>query len=178
MLKKLNKYRLHFLTHLNPLLMGHYFDPLNEYTVPFQWAVYGLGINKTCYEEPIADATWGLIFKKLIGSRKIMITNDPLIAIPIAAFYLYGTLNDLSLQIVGAIKKLLKEQHPLVEAYTDFRASYYLASKNACVSVYSSSSILKAMREHQHLDFIIPRKDNFSLPLKASPFRSPVPKMS
>lgn len=175
MLKKLDKERLHFLTHLNPLLMGHYFDPLNEYTVPFEWAVYGLGINKTCYEEPIADATWGLIFKKkLIGSRKIMMTNDPLIAIPIAAFYLYGTLNDLSAERMGAIKKLLKEQHPLVEAYTDFRASYYLASKNACVAVCSSSSILKAMREHQHLDFIIPREgslltiESFAIPVTSA----------
>ena len=91
MLKELDKSKLAFYSHLNPILMGHYFDSNNEYTVPFEWSVYGLGINKLCYPQGIEDPTWGLIFKKkLIDARKTMMTNDPLIAIPIAAFYLFG----------------------------------------------------------------------------------------
>ncbi len=171
MLKKLDKGKLDFYQHLNPILMGHYFDKNNEYTIPFEWSVYGLGINKSCYVDGIEDESWGLIFKKkLIDFRKMMMTNDPLIAIPIAAFYLYGTMDNLSRENIEIIKKLLKDQHSLVEAYTDFRASYYLASKNACIAVCSSSSILKAMREYKHLDFIIPREgslvtiESFALP--------------
>ena len=171
MLKRLDKSKIDFYHLLNPLLMDHYFDKNNEYTIPYEWAVYGLGINKECYPHGIEDKTWGQIFKKkLIGCRKIMMTNDPLIAIPIAAFYLFGSMDDLSLKKIQAIEILLRSQHPLVEAYTDFRASYYLASKNACIAVCSSSSIFKAKREYDHLDFIIPREgslltiENFALP--------------
>ena len=159
MLKKLDKSKLTFYKSLNPLLMGHYFDVNNDYTIPFEWAVYGLGINKNCYLEADIKSTWGLIFdKKLIDEHKIMMTNDPLIAIPITAFYLYGSTDNLTTKSIAAIEKVLEKQHPLVEAYTDFRASYYLASKNTCIAVCSSSYILKAMREYKHLDFIIPRE--------------------
>lgn len=175
MLKELDKNKLDFYKHLNPILMGHYFDPDNAYTVPFEWAVYGLGINTCCYPNGIEHESWGLIFKrKLIDTHKIMMTNDPLIAIPIAAFYLFGTMDNLTSERMHAIKRLLKEQRPLVEAYTDFRASYYLASKNACIAVCSSSAMLKAMREYKHLDFIIPKEgslvtiESFALPFTST----------
>lgn len=171
MLKKLDKTKLDFYKHLNPLLMGQYFDEKNDYSIPFEWAVYGLGINLECFPDGVQDHTWGLVFdKKLIDSRKVMMTNDPLIAVPLAALYLFGSLEDLSKKRIHAIETLLRRQHPLVEAYTDFRASYYLASKNACIAVCSSSSIFKAMREYGHLQFIIPREgslvtiESFAIP--------------
>ncbi len=170
MLKKLDKSKLDFCEHLNPLLMGHYFDKTNEYSVPFEWSVYGLGLNKECYNG-VKDKTWGHIFKKkLIDWRKIMMTNDPLIGIPLAALYLFGNIHSLTKEKIQLIENLLRNQHPLVEAYTDLRASYYLASQDACMAVCSSSSIFKAKRQYPHLDFIIPKEgtllsiENFALP--------------
>lgn len=169
--KKLDKTKLDFYQHLNPLLIGHYFDETNDYSVPFEWSVYGLGMNTKCYPQGVDDYTWGLIFdKKLIDSHKIMMTNDPLIAVPLAALYLYGSVEDLSKKRIYGIEHLLKRQHPLVEAYADFRASYYLASDNACLAVCSSSLIFKAMREYPHLQFIIPHEgslvtiESFAIP--------------
>ena len=175
MLKKIDKDKLLFYKQLNPVLMGHYFDRNNEYSVPFEWSVYGLGINKSCSHGPILDDSWALVFdKKYIDSHKIMMTNDPLVAVPLAAFYLFGTMDTLTKEDMGTIERLLRKQHASVEAYTDFRASYYLASKNACIAVCPSSYILKSMRAYKHLDFIMPREgslltiESFALPSQSN----------
>lgn len=171
MLKKLQADKIDFFSHLNPILLGHYFDEKNEYSIPFEWAVYGLGINKRCYPNGIGEASWNLIFdKELMQSHKTMMSNDPLVAVPITAFYLYGTMRNLTKERITEIKKVLKEQNPFIEAYTDFRANYYLASNNACIAVCSSSALLKSMREYTYLDFIIPQEgtlvtiENFAIP--------------
>lgn len=170
MLKKLAKEKLAFYHALNPLLLHYYFDENNDYSVPCEWSIYGLGINTACYNEQ-REPTWGLVFKpKLIGHHKIMMTNDPLIALPIVAYYLFGTMDTLTKNDVPALESVLAKQRPFVEAYTDFRASYYLASKNASIAVCSSSSIFRSKREYAHLDFIIPKEgtlltiENFAIP--------------
>ncbi len=157
MVKRLDKKKLAFYEHLNPLLLGYYFDEQNEYSVPFEWAVFGLGINKDCYKNGALPRTWGSVFDPVLGyAHKIIMTNDPLVAIPLTSLYLYGSPQKLSKKRFGAVKDLLTRQRSFVEVYSDFRANYYLASRNGCVAVASSSYIMKTMRKHKHIDFIIP----------------------
>ena len=45
LLQRLDKSKLDFYDALNPKMIGHYYDPKNEYSVPSEWYIMGLGIN-------------------------------------------------------------------------------------------------------------------------------------
>ncbi len=174
MLKPIDKKKLTFYHDLNPVVCGHYFDPHNDYSIPYEWAVFGLGINTECYPDLDREAaSWDLIFNPT-SSRKVIMTNDLLVALPIARLYVYPSIKNLTKKYIKRLAKLLRHQHPLVEAYSDFRASYYLASKNGCIAVASSSAILMSMREYPHIDFVIPKEgsvatiESFALPASTS----------
>ncbi len=173
MLKKIDKTKLVFYQHLNPVLLGHYFDEQNNYSVPFEWSIYVIGINDECYEnrKKSLPETWALIFdKEWLKTHRIIMTNDPLVAIPLASFYLYHSFEELSKNQIQAIKALLTSQYKWVAAYRDFRASNYLASNNACLAVSSSSYMLQSMKESPSLDFVIPKEgtlvtiESFAIP--------------
>lgn len=63
LLKKIDKSRLTFYSALNPLLLGLPFDPLNDYSVPFEWEIYCIGIDRNFFasSEKITQP-WDLIF--------------------------------------------------------------------------------------------------------------------
>ena len=125
--------------------------------MPYEWAVFGLGIDKE-FSGYKPEATWGLIFDPAKIRSKIIMTNDPFVGIPIAAFYLFKSLRKINEFKLEQIKNLLINQKPYVEAYTDFRADYYLATKNCPVIVASSAYIWRSMREYPHIDFLIPKE--------------------
>lgn len=174
MLKKLDKNKLEFYSALNPLLLGHYFDNENIFSVPFEWAVFGLGVNRDCLPEGAIVKTWGMVFDpKLADAHKIIMTNDPLIAIPLASLYLYGSPHALTRERLPEVTSLLSRQYAFVQVYSDFRANYYLTSKNGCIAVASSANIISSMRKNTEIDFIVPEQtiltiENFAIPVAST----------
>ena len=99
LLKCLDKSRLHFWKELNPHLLGHFFDPENRYSLPFEWEVYLFGINKDYFDaNPKLPPSWKLIFDRKTVQYKISMTNDPIEAIQFAGFYLFGNVSELNSQ--------------------------------------------------------------------------------
>lgn len=178
LLKKLDKNKLDFLNNLNPVLLGHYFDKKNRYTIPAEWAVFGLGIDKNFFKNPEKlPQSWSLIFdNNIINSLgyKIAMANDPLVAIPIAALYLFGNLDHLTAQKLENVKRLMIKTKKNIEAYAEFRPDYYLITKNAQVAVASSAYIFRAMHNYKDIDFIIPKEgtlitiENFAIIAKTN----------
>lgn len=174
LLKQLDKNKMSFYEHLNPLLLGLPFDPDNQYSVPFEWELFGIGINKDYFGDNIPQPSWSLIFDTAAMPYRIAMVNDPIEAILFAAHYLYGqkahTIEQLNTQEIQEIKQLLIEQKKRVEAYVDFRPDYFLVTKNCPVVVASSSYILRSMREYSYIDFIMPVEgtfitiENFAIP--------------
>lgn len=171
LLKKLDKSKLEFLPYLNPILLGHYYDKNNEYSLPAEWAVFGLGINKEYFEKHKINIfeSWSLVFDNKYN-YKIAMANDPLVSIPIASLYLFGDLNNLNIEKLEKIKELLIKQKKYIEAYAEFRPDYYLTSKSAQIAVSSSAYIFRALQSNNTIDFIIPQEgtlvtiENFALP--------------
>jgi spermidine/putrescine transport system substrate-binding protein len=171
LLKMLDKKRLSFYNSINPLLLGHYFDPHNNYSLPFEWAIFGLGIDKNIFDKNSMQASWDLVFdKRRQTGRKIVMSNDPLVAFPLAAFYLFGSTKDIDQSKLEMIKDLLIKQKKWVEAYTDFRADYMIATKTCPLAVASSSYIWRSMKDYPNIDFVIPKEgslitiENFAIP--------------
>lgn len=162
LVKKIDRSRLNFYDQLNPHLLGHYFDPNNEYSLPYFWGVYGLGINKKFFANHIPVPTWALIFKDNLIQAKVGMTDESLEAILLAAYYLFGTIEiENNKEQLNKIKQLLLDQKRWVEAYSESRAEYLLVSESCPITVALSPDIYKAQKEHPYLDFIIPHEGSF-----------------
>jgi len=181
LLKKLDKSKLNFLSKLNPILLNHYYDPNNDYTVPAEWSVFGIGIDKDYFHEFLQEHknkefSWDLILAPQLRPGishyyNVIMSNDPLVSIPIAAIYLFGSLDNLNVAKLERVKELLIKQKKFVEAYVDFRPDYYLATKNCHIAFSASSYIWRSVYEYPHIDFIIPTEgtiiniENYALPI-------------
>lgn len=99
--------------------------------------------------------------------------NDPIEAFNLAAKYLFPQKTQLTPNNIHAIKDLLIEQKKWVEAYTDYRSSYLLATGNCPLAVSMSSYIWRLTNRFDFVDFIFPTDapfvsiENFAIP-KAS----------
>jgi spermidine/putrescine transport system substrate-binding protein len=161
LLKELDTTRLSFWKEINPQLLGHAFDPENRFSIPFEWEVFGFGVDTHYFGGLPNDPSWKLIFDKETVSYKIAMINDPLEAVLFSAFYLYGPLQTLSPAQTHAVRELLIQQRTWVEAYADFRADYFLATKNCPVAVASSSYIWRTMRLFPFVSFVVPKEGTF-----------------
>jgi len=159
LLKEIDKTQLFFWNHINPLLLNHFYDLDNHFSIPFEWEIYGMGINKDYFQNKVLDPSWNLIFSP--PEYKISMINDPIEAVLFAGFYLYGPLDALNPIQAEAVKKLLVQQRSWVEAYSDFRTDYFLATKNCPVVLSSSSYIWQALNKLNFVDFIVPKEGTF-----------------
>ncbi len=182
LLRPLDRTKLDFWPHLNPLLLDQEYDPGNHYSVPFAWEIFGLGIDTEYFEHHPYIPSWRLIFDETLIDYKIGMTNDPHETILLAAFYLYGAdsilqrtsknkegipnkgLTDREKEQelpIGPIRTLLTKQRDWVAVYADFRADYLLATRNCPVVVASSSYIWRTMRQYPFIRFILPQEGTF-----------------
>ncbi len=158
LLKRLDKSKLPFLNTLNPHLLGLFFDPENAYSIPFEWEVFGFGVDTTRLH--IEHPSWDLIFNPKEKYTLAMI-NDPIEAINFAAFYLFGPTSTLSDEKRMRIESLLKRQKKWVEAYTENRGDYFLATRSCPLAVLTSQSAARSMRLFPFVDFVIPEEGTF-----------------
>lgn len=162
LLKPLSREKFHYWDQLNPHLLHHYFDPDNLYSIPFEWELFGLGINKDYFALHPTPPSWKMIFDpETMKDFKIAMTNDPIEAIAFTSFYLNGPLHTLNTLQVDEIKNTLIAQKPFVTAYANFRGDYFLATHNASVAVASSSYILRAKRYCDFVQFTVPQEGTF-----------------
>lgn len=172
LIKKLDKSKLPISSSINPLFLSHYYDVHNEYTIPIEWAVFGIGFNRKCLstDTHLSDS-WSIIFDSAILKKMpLVMTNDPYVAIPIASLYVSEGRDAEATNHLDTIEKILARQRPWVVAYSDYRADYFLVSKNACLAVVSSSALIRSMSNDSSIDFIIPREgtlitiESFAIP--------------
>lgn len=163
LIKKLDRNRVEGWDTLYPALCNHYFDPENEYTVPFYWSLFGLGIDTRYWNGDIPDATWGLVFDEKIMPKRISTVEGIRELISIAALYLFGHYERLTEYELEQIKLLLLKQKQRVEIYTDSRPEYVLASGSVPLVVSWFGDFLKVMRHFDYIDFIVPQEGAFAV---------------
>jgi spermidine/putrescine transport system substrate-binding protein len=162
LLKPLDRSKLTFLDQLNPLLLHHYFDPDNRYSVPFSWEVYGYGIDREFFEGK-GNPSLKWIFDPKIINYRISMVNDPIDATLFASRYLFGPegLTILDDDQIELVKNLLIAQKKMVIAYATTRADYFLATRNCPIAVTSSSYIWRSLKQFPFIEFVIPEEQAF-----------------
>lgn len=161
LLKKLDKDKFAYWKSINPSLLGHYFDPDNAYSIPFEWELFGFGIDKDYFQAHPTQPSWDMIFDPNTVQYKITMINDPIEAVEFASFYLHGNVDRLNSDQVQGIKQLLIQQKPWVAAYASFRGDYFLATRNVALVVASTSYIWRTKRLFDFVGFVIPKEGSF-----------------
>ncbi len=171
MIKKIDRSKLTFWHNLYPTLLGLSFDPHNDYSIPFSWEVYGIGIDTTSFKNGLPEASWALLFDKRVAPDRVGMLDGARELVSFAAFYLFGrNVTSLTIDQLDQVKKLLIEQKQWVMAYTEQRSNYIVASRSAPVALAISSDIYQAMRGDDAIQFLLPKEgsfmvvDNFMLP--------------
>lgn len=159
LLQKIDKSKLDFYDTLNPKFMGHYFDPKNEYSIPSEWYIEGLGINANYFKNGnLPEASWSSVFDPVKTPDHIGLFNDSREVIGLAIKYLYGEFRPINEQEVQEIKQLLQEQKKKVEAYTDFRGDFLLESGNCSLVTVGNNVIWKTVKENPNIVFLVPKE--------------------
>jgi spermidine/putrescine transport system substrate-binding protein len=171
LLQQIDKSAINFYTQINPILLRQSFDPQNRYSIPFEWELYGFGIDKDYFKTHPLDPSWNMVFNTAQMDYKIGMLNDPIQTVQLAAFYLYGFVNQLTDEQLEGVKQLLIDQKPKVAAYADFRGDYFLTTRNCPVILAQSSYIWRAMKQFDFVGFAIPKEgsvvaiENMAIPI-------------
>ena len=158
LLKEIDKSKLTFWDQLKPSLLNRFFDPGNRYSIPFEWELYGLGINTQAL--PNVDPSWNLIFDPPT-KYKITMINDPIEAVAFSSFYLFGAKQSLTSLEVESVKTLLTKQKKWVEAYTQNRGDYFLATKNCPLVLTTNQNASRTMKQFPFVDFAVPKEGTY-----------------
>lgn len=134
-----------------------YFDPGNNYSIPFNADYWCIGYDKRFYPQA-PPASWDLIFNNQTGAPKVGMTNDARESVLLTAKYLFGTTDDLNKNDIEKLSQFLRDQKPRVAAYTDLRADYLISSGTAQAAVSQTAFIIRSMWDNSSIGLLIPPK--------------------
>ncbi len=161
LLKTLDHRKLHFWKNLNPILLNTEFDPGSRYSIPFGWEVYGLGVDERFFKGSFRPS-WRAIYDPSVIDYKIAVSNHPGEAVSHASLYLFGTAQkDLTEEQFQQVRDLLFLQREWVEAYSDFRADYFIATGNCPVGLSTSTYIKRIRPLFPSINFVVPEEGTF-----------------
>ncbi len=162
LIRPIDHSRLDFFDLINPILKGHEYDPNNRFAIPYQWEIFGFGIDRDYFEKKQSRPSWEMFFSNPTDpSLKIGMLNDPIEAITLAAHYLFGKVRPLDKWQIQEVRNLLYEQKKWVEAYCGMQSYYLLSTKNCQLAVCTSSYIFGSAAQHPHVQFVLPEHEQF-----------------
>lgn len=156
-LQPIDKSKLNFLDELQPMLLGHDYDPHNEYSIPFQWEVLGFAYNENTL--PNFDPVWSSIF--LNKGYKLTMVRDSIEAVNLASTYLYGPKKHLNSEEVEGVYRLLARQREWTASYSALRPDYFVAMNNSDVALSLASYAFMTNEMFPHVKFKLPKDWTF-----------------
>lgn len=175
LLHKIDKSKIPNAALLDERFMHKYFDPQNDYSLPFCWTPYGIGYDKNEVADDQAS-DWRLIFERGPAGQerqRISMLNDARESIFLASVYLYQDTSFFTPDRIAAIQNLLTEQKKFIECYTESGAKYLLLSDIVSAAVVPLTRMKEIVDEGKHFGFVLPRQgglvsiENVAIPVCA-----------
>ncbi len=156
LLQKIDLSQIPNFKQIDKRLLGHYFDPENEYCLPYFWSIYGIVYKKKVIEKIVSEINWDLVFKK--HNFKICMLESPAEIFFLTSIYLFGKTQNLNNKELSQIKNLLIDQKNWVEIYMLSSLQYYLFGNVVPVAVSSSAFVKKILETSDEFEFVVPKE--------------------
>lgn len=168
--QKLNKDNIPNRLKLTTVL-AYYFDPPNDYSMPFQWGTTGIAYNSRVFESP--PDSWTFLFDPSQLERhqgKITMLDEERETIGAALLYLGYDVNDTNPEHLAAAATLLLTQQPYLAGYDSEGYATALASEEILLAHAWSGQAATAARENDAIRYVVPTEgaviwmDNMVIP--------------
>ncbi len=132
-----------------------YFDPNNEYSVPYNVGMVGLIYNKTLVEG--TPDSWSVLWDERYAN-KILMFNNPRDAFAIAQFLLGMSVNTTVPADWDRAAAKLEEQKPLVQSYVMDEVFNKMESGEAALAPYYAGDFLSMQENNPDLGIVFPKE--------------------
>lgn len=170
-LQKLDRQRIPNVKHLDKQFLSLYFDPTNDFSIPFLWGTAGIGFNKQ--QVPSVDS-WAVLFDPA-HAGKVSMLDDARECFAVALRILGRPVNEVDASWLAKASDLLQEQKPRVAHYDSEGFVELLTSEQVAVAHgYSGELATLAAESPDKFSFVLPKEggtmnvDNLCIPMKAA----------
>ncbi|KKP24512.1 MAG: Spermidine/putrescine-binding periplasmic protein PotD [candidate division TM6 bacterium GW2011_GWF2_28_16] len=162
LLAKIDINKLLNFKNIDTRLTGLYFDPKNQFSIPYFWSTDGIIFNKNRFKNINVD--WDLVFNKPKNNKfKICMLDSSKEAILLVAINLFNRVDNLTDQELEQIKKVLVNQSTWVDAYMLASLQYYLFSDVVPLAITSSAFAKKVLELSDDFEYTIPKNGTIIL---------------
>jgi spermidine/putrescine transport system substrate-binding protein len=161
------------IEHMGAAHVNQYFDPEQEYTVPYFWGTSGFAVDTSVIPNP--PTSWSIVFEPgPEACGKISMLDDQRETLGAALMYLGYSINDTDPVHLGEAKALLVEQSNCVKAYDSQTNDDLIISGETVIGhMWTGDAILAGTPDtggREELVYIIPDEgctiwqDNLAIP--------------
>lgn len=166
LIQKLDKSLLPNISHLDPDLLGQYFDKDNSYSVPYMYSITGIAYDTKAFPDGVDS--WAALFdpaqlEKVRG--KVAMLDDEREVPGAALRYLGKSVNDTDPADLEQIKALLIAQKPYLAAYNSSDTNRKLASGEYLIAHCWGGSAIQArlglgdeFSGNPDINFVVPKE--------------------
>lgn len=133
-----------------------FFDPQNEYSVPYTYGMVGIIYNNEMVDEEDVGS-WELLWNEKYKGQ-ILQFNNPRDAFGTAIYSVGGDVNTTDVAVWEAAAEKLKVQKPLIQSYVMDEIFNKMKNGSAAVAPYYAGDYLTMHDSNESLDFYYPEE--------------------
>jgi len=137
-------------------LVGLYFDPTNQYSVPFSWGTTGIAINRSLFKGQIKG--WKDLFNSADAKGKFSLLDDVRETLGAALKSNGYSLNSVDETEVASAKKVLMTTRDHVRAFTSETKPGLISGDLPIAHAYSCDALQARAKTKGAVDYIIPEE--------------------
>ncbi len=143
-------------TYISDDFKGMYYDPQNQYSVPYSYGVVGVIYNTDLVDaEDAAAQSWSLLWNEKYRS-KILQFNNPRDAFGSAMYYMNLDVNSTDPAVWQAAYEKLLAQKPLVQGYVSDEIFNKMTTGSAAIATYYAGDYITMVEDNESLAFYYP----------------------
>ena len=158
LVQKLDTSRISSYDNLNPVFMSQFYDPQNEYSVPYFWGTVGILYDKTVVDEADLKDGWNLLCNPKYKGNIYMYDSERdsfMIALK-ALGYSMNTTNEA--EIEEAYQWLIDQRDTMDPIYAGDDVIDNMISGNKALAVVYSGDASYIISENPNLDYFTPEQ--------------------
>ena len=158
LLHKIDFSKLSNYSNISDEFKNMYYDPDNEYSVPYTYGMLGVIYNaEFVAEEDIAKQSWGLLWDEKYAG-KILQFNNPRDAFGTAMYWNNLDINSGDTSVWDQALKHLKDQKPLLQGYVNDEIFNKMKGASAYIAPYFAGDFLTMAAANDDLNFYYPKE--------------------